>query len=631
MTLAIGFAVGKYEVLELLAAGGMGEVFRARDVALGREVALKVLPLRFAMDEQRRARFVREAGILSALNHANIATLYEVVELDGAQALVLELIEGETLADRIARAPLGFREVVDIARQIAAALECAHDKNIVHRDLKPENVKLRPDGQVKVVDFGLAKIIGDSREPPGAGVTATSLDPFGGAVLGTPAYMSPEQARGLTVDQRSDVWAFGCVLFEMLTRRRAFAGATASDTLVSILEREPDWPALGPDCPPEIDRLLRRCLAKERAQRLRHIGDAALDLADVVLPRAARDVPRRRGRPEPEPAADRHTAFAPWRRTFASRRALMAGGLAVAVAAAVPFAIGTRPIVTVGRRRAPERVDIDTPRTNNPHYMAVAPHGRRVAYVGDGENGLSLWIRSLDSEAAFPLPGVERASTLSYPFWSPDGRYVALRVGADLVKVDVARGEPETIARTVGLFRRGAWSVDGEIIFASDVIKRVRAGRSPAPVTQLARGETAHSAPAFLPDGVHFLYKATAQDARKIYVGSLAGEEPVPLLEAARALYVQPGFILFTRRETLFAQPFAAERLELTGEAVALVDGVYYVPTIDTSAFDASLSGSVAVRHAAERGNVRRHPITVFTDWRDLLDAPDAPLGLNEV
>jgi hypothetical protein len=650
MTLAIGFVVGKYEVLERLAAGGMGEVFRARDVSLGREVALKVLPPRLAIDEQRRVRFAREAEALAALNHPNIATLHEITDLDGVQALVLELIEGETLAERIARGSLDFREALAIARHIAAALEAAHDANIVHRDLKPENVKLRADGHVKLVDFGLAKVLGESRAGAAtAAATATSLDPFGGAVLGTPAYMSPEQARGAAVDQRTDVWAFGCVLFEMLAGRRAFGGDTASDTLVSVLEREPDWSALSGRCPALVERLLRRCLTKDRAQRLRHIGDARLDLEEAASPGSTeRGALQGRAQPPIEiaevgtpRAARSHRAPA-----VVSRRVVVCG--AVAAAAAVPliaqlrrYSGGARAAaervardaaperVAVGAaqgrvavKAVPERVEVATARTSNPHYMAVAPHGRRLAYVGDGGRGLALWIRSLDSAAARVLPRTEGAGTLSYPFWSPDGRYVALRVDEDLVKVDVETGEPETITRQVGLLRRGSWSAEGEIIFASKVIKRVRAGRSAVPVTELARNETAHSAPSFLPDGQHFLYKATAGGMKTIYIGSLSGTQAaVPLLEAARAIYVEPGFILFTRRERLFAQPFDSDRLALTQDPVPILDDVYYARSIDTSAFDASFLGSLAVRHYSKRPGDDAYPITVFADWSELLDA----------
>jgi eukaryotic-like serine/threonine-protein kinase len=650
MTLALGFQTGKYEVLELLGTGGMGEVFRARDTSLDREVAIKVLPARFALDAQRVTRFAREAKALAALNHPNIATVYEIAELDGVHALVLELIEGDTLADRIARGPLSLHEALEAARQIAAALEAAHEQSIVHRDLKPANVKVRADGTVKLVDFGLAKVLG---APPGVdthAATATSLDVLGGGVLGTPAYMSPEQARGLPVDQRADVWSFGCVLFEMLTARRAFGGDTASDTLVSILDREPDWTALPADCPALVRKLLRRCLTKDRKQRLRHIGDAELELAEAASERSLRPPGERtaagRATPRPEesatppfatrpPAAPpdravplaaapgRSSAPAPVEAAAVKRRPRVlryAAVVLLAVAAAAwlerdnvsvqgrPFSPGSSDATSAA---AATTFDIVTGRTQDPLplYLALSPDGRRIAYVaereGEGPSGTALWIRSVsESDDARMLPGTDRIGSLSYPFWSPDSRYVAFRAGSRLMKVDSAGGMPTTIARVRGLFRRGSWASSGDIIFASDVIMRVpAAGGDPEPVTRLdgARGEIAHSAPSFLPDGRHFLFKVTTGSRdRTMYVGSLdAGEAPVRLVEAARAIYVAPGYLMFARGERLFAQPFDAGRLELSGEAVPIVDHVYYADSIDASAFDATAKNLVLRRDSA--------------------------------
>ncbi len=650
MTLALGFQAGKYEVLELLGTGGMGEVFRARDTSLDREVAIKVLPARFALDAQRVARFAREAKTLAALNHPNIATVYEIAELDGVHALVLELIEGDTLADRIARGPLPLRDALEIARQIAAALEAAHEQSIVHRDLKPENVKVRADGTVKLVDFGLAKVLGAS---PGDvdthAATATSLDVLGGGVLGTPAYMSPEQARGVPVDQRADVWSFGCVLFEMLTAQRAFGGDTASDALVSILEREPDWTALPAECPALVRRLLRRCLVKDRKQRLRHIGDAELELAEAASERPSRppgeqaaagySTPRP-GVGAPPPLASPPLAAvpapsvplaaalggspAPAEAAAVTRRPRVLRYAAVALLSVAAAAWLERDwsslseILTRGvyigssssgatRAAAASTFDIVTGRTQDPLplYLALSPDGRRIVYVAEreGASGTALWIRSVsESDDARMLPGTGDVGSLAYPFWSPDSRYVAFRAGTRLMKIDPEGGRPEAIARVRGLFRRGSWASSGDIIFASDVIMRVpAAGGDPEPVTRLdaTRGDIAHSAPSFLPDGRHFLFKVTTAGRanRTMYIGSLdPAEAPVELVEAARAIYVAPGYLMFARGETLFAQPFDAGRLELSGDAVPIVDHVYYADSIDTSAFDATAKNLVLRR-----------------------------------
>jgi eukaryotic-like serine/threonine-protein kinase len=320
MALAQGSQFAEYEIVATLGIGAMGEVYRARDTRLGRDVALKVLPERFRLDAARLARFTREAQMLASLNHPNIATLHAVVEIQDAQALVLELVEGDTLAERIVAGPLPVGESLAVALQIAAALEAAHDHGIVHRDLKPANVKLRPDGTVKLLDFGLAKVVDPAVEGAGSCViTITAADIAPGGPLGTPAYMSPEQTRGAAVDQRGDVWALGCVLFEMLTGRRAFAGETVSDSIAAILEREPNWSVLPPDCPAVVQRLLRRSLVKDRNDRLRHVGDARIDLKEAILLSTA-DVARA------EPPA--RTGHGRMRQAWLAAGAIVAAGIA---------------------------------------------------------------------------------------------------------------------------------------------------------------------------------------------------------------------------------------------------------------------------------------------------------------
>ena len=583
MVLAIGTRLGPYDIVGALGAGGMGEVFRARDSKLGREVALKVLPDLVAHDADRLARFQREAQLLATLNHPNIAAVYGLEESSGISAIVLELVEGETLADRIARGALPVGEALEIARQIADAVEAAHEKGIVHRDLKPANVKITPEGRVKVLDFGLAKMYGagspqhDASQSP----TLSAMQTIGGVILGTAAYMSPEQARGKTVDRRTDVWAFGCVLYEMLTGRQAFPnGETVSDTLVAILSREPDWQALPSSTPPKVRALLERCLRKDARRRLQDIGDARVEIEE------ARDEPALSAvSGAPVRSRRRDYVWAAMALILLVTAALLGARLFLAPA---PDARSVQFQVL-----APEgaRIDIGQP---------LSPDGRIIAFTAISERGQpQIWVRPLDSASPRALPGTEQAQRL---FWSPDSQYIGFFAQGKLKKVAVTGGPPLVICNEAG--RDGAWGSGDVILIGGQPMKPLlqvsAAGGQPVAVTELGANEFSHDYPDFLPDGRHFLFMARTGSAEsfKVYVASLDSKERRVLPGiAAGARYSPSGHVLFARDGTLMAQPFDASRQELSGEPFPVAEGVpgpvapYSVSTNGSLAY---LSGGLA-------------------------------------
>ncbi|HYX20899.1 MAG TPA: protein kinase, partial [Thermoanaerobaculia bacterium] len=409
MTLQPGSRLGPYEILSPLGAGGMGEVYRARDARLGRDVAIKVLPAAFAADAERLARFRREAQVLASLAHPNVAHIYGVEEADGVDALVLELVEGETLAERIAGGPLPVDESLEIARQIADALEAAHERGIVHRDLKPANVKITPQGKVKVLDFGLAKAISGDPSSPDAtqSPTITAAATQAGVVIGTAAYMSPEQARGRTVDKRSDIWAFGAVAYEMLTGRKAFEGETISDTLAAVLRADVDWSALPAETPVATRRVLKRCLDRDLKTRFHDVADARIAMDE---------------------APDTAVAATPSNARIAARRTALWPALAAALL--VLAAVGWwRALETAAPSRAagPTRLAImlpagvSLPYDDNPVF-ALSRDGRQLVTVGEKEGASKLYVRSFADAEARPIEGTGDAKG---PFFSPDGNWVA--------------------------------------------------------------------------------------------------------------------------------------------------------------------------------------------------------------
>ncbi len=528
----------------------MGRVFRAHDSKLKRDVAIKALPEEFSSDAARIARFQREAEALASLSHSNIAGIHDVLELDGSKFLVLELIEGETLAQRIARSAIPVDEAIEIAKQIAEALEAAHEHGIVHRDLKPANVKIAADGKVKVLDFGLAKM----RDPitrPQEGLSNSPTVVSGtvpGVIMGTAAYMSPEQARGKTVDRSADIWAFACVLYEMLTSRKAFDGETVTDIFGAIVRGEPDWNAFPTEVPAHVRRLLRRCLAKDRKRRLRDAGSVLLELnegsGDAVV------VPVRKGE------------WLSW---------AIAGVLGIAFIGALVLALRPNP-------KPPELlVELTTPAGSDPgSSFAISPDAQKLVFLGAAENQARLWLRTFDSTIAKPLPGTENANN---PFWSPDSRSIGFFADGKLKRIDVGGGSSQTLSNAPNN-RGGTWGPNNIILFApvaSGAIFRVSdTGGEPTAVTHTELGRQAgHRFPQFLPDGQHFLfYVQGTPEARGVYVASLDGTVSLRLLDADSAATYAFGYLLFIRQSTLFAQKLEPQRLAVSGSPFAVAEQV---------------------------------------------------------
>jgi len=574
MALQPGDRLGPYGILAAIGAGGMGEVYRARDAKLGRDVALKVLPEAFARDAERMARFQREAKVLASLDHPNIASVYGLEDSSTTHALVMALVEGPTLADRIRSGPMPINEALRIAKQITEALEYAHERGIVHRDLKPANVKVTSDDAVKVLDFGLAKAIeGDAASLDIAtSPTISRMATLAGVLLGTAAYMSPEQAKGKSVDRRADIWAFGCVLYEMLTGQMAFRGESVTDTLAAVIKEEPDWSQLPAATPIRARVLLQRCLQKDPKQRLQAIGDARIALEEVLS-----------GAPDLALAGAAGISAPLWRRTLPW--ALFASAVtALAALALVHFREKPAPPAQLLRYEIfpPEKTSFET-RTRADAF-ALSPDGRHLIFTLRTPDGRTqLWVRDLDSLESRPLQGTEGATS---PFWAPDSRLLAFQAGSKLERIDISGGGPETIC-DVALLLGGAWNQDGVILLGGigGLAKVPATGGTPSPVTKVnsSLGEIEHGQPTFLPDGRHFLYVRLPGNAEGTYVGSLdSGPEsaPRPLLRAYG--HVAAGNILFLQNGTLMAQAFDASRMELQGDPVPIVQQVTDFTVSDT-------------------------------------------------
>ncbi|HXQ26723.1 MAG TPA: protein kinase [Candidatus Acidoferrales bacterium] len=593
--LSTGIKLGPYEIVSPIGAGGMGEVYRARDSKLGRDVALKVLPDAFARDAERMARFQREAKVLASLNHPNIASIYGLEDSGATHALVMELVEGPTLADRIRSGPIPIDEALRIAKQIAEALEYAHERGIVHRDLKPANVKVTSDDAVKVLDFGLAKAIeGDAASIDIANSpTMSRMATMAGVLLGTAAYMSPEQAKGKAVDRRADIWAFGCVLYEMLTGKMAFQGETVTDTLAAVIRAEPDWSRLSAATPPHVRVLLRRCLQKDPKQRLRDIGDARIALEEVLS-----------GAPQ-----DASVGASALRRPWFAWGAAAVFLLAFSGVSFVHFRErSTAPAAEAIRFEIPVPEKTTLPPNG---VFSLSPDGRQLAFFAAGaDNIYRLWVRPLGSLEARPLPGSE--SPQFPPFiWSPDSRYIAFDAGGKLKKVDISGGPPQTVCDLRALEVGGSWNSDGVIILgqAPGGLARVSAGGgSASPLTTLdsSRGEIQHVFPSFLPDGRHFIYLRTSikPENSGVYIGSLDAkpeeQDSKRLLATTYGTAFVPssdpgtGQLLFMRDGTLMAQPFDIHRMELVGEPATVAEQVGFF--IDFGFFSASTNGVLAYR-----------------------------------
>ncbi|MFQ5669205.1 MAG: protein kinase [Acidobacteriota bacterium] len=567
--------IAHYRITGKLGEGGMGEVFRATDTKLHREVALKVLPRSFAHDADRMARFAREAQLLALLNHPNIASIYGLEHDRGTDALALELVEGPTLAERLEQGPYPLEEALVVARQIAEALEAAHDQGIVHRDLKPANVKIKEDGTVKVLDFGLAKgVEGDSR----AGETAASptLSPTlsmaatrAGMILGTAAYMAPEQARAARVDKRADIWAFGVVLFEMITGRQAFTGETVSDILASVLKNDLDWDALPDDLPAPVGKLLRRCLTPDPKRRLRDIGEARIALEEHQAGAALSTM---------MPAPDAASAARPGRRR---RPSWISVGLGIVAALALAgWWHATRPAASRPVRLR-VRVSPDEPLFVRQGAAAVlSPDGMRLAYVTGSGAQRVLRLRSFDQLESSILAGTEGARD---PFFSPDGQWIGFFTDSALKKVSVVGGSPQTLCKTQDN-RGGTWGPDGTIIFASGTgtgLSRISAGGgTPEEITQPEKpGGSSHRYPQFLPGGRAVIYASRtgneSYDEGDIELLDLAsGERKILHQGGYYPRYLPTGQLTYIREGTLFGVPFDLERLEVAGPPAPLLEGI---------------------------------------------------------
>ena len=561
--LAPGSRVGAYEVVSLHGAGGMGVVYRARDTKLGREVALKVLLPAVAKDTDRLARFGREARLLALLNDPNIAQVHGFEEDDGVPALVMELVDGPTLAERIAQGALPLDEALAVARQIAAALEAAHEQRIIHRDLKPANIKVRPDGRVKVLDFGLAKLL-DSAAP--SDVSSASLtDTHAGIVVGTAAYMSPEQGQGRSVDKRTDLWAFGCVVYELLTGSRAFPGETRTSVMSNVLIAEPDWSALPATLPAAIRTLLCRCLEKDPKRRLDSAAIARIEIDDALAIGSHQPYPAVAGRDSPR------------------RRVL--GWIAAGLFAALVASAATRSGIWRESQSDEQRMQfmVLPPDNTSFRYAALSPDGRWLTFCGATDGSVQLWVHAVDGTSTRPLPGTDGAML---PFWSPDSRDIGFFAGGKLRRISVSGDVPSTLAN-VPVPTGGTWSRAGVILFGA----LGRAGLSQVSASggevttvirpDLNEQETDYLNPFFLPDGQHFLFNIlSGHPARRgVFVGSLDGAPNARLVEENSNAEYAPlpgggGALLFTREGALLAQRFDPERRRLDGEPVQVIDHV---------------------------------------------------------
>ncbi|MGB3564715.1 MAG: protein kinase, partial [Thermoanaerobaculia bacterium] len=644
--LMIGKTLSHFHVTAKLGAGGMGEVYRAEDTKLGRAVAIKVLPEAVATNPERLARFEREAKVLAALNHPHIAGIYslEAAEMAGEAAetagesaetagteagrfregatvhfLVMELAEGEDLAQRLARGPLPLDQALPLALQIAEAMEAAHERGIIHRDLKPANVMVAPDGLIKVLDFGLAKALqpeSDSNADLSMSPTLTAQMTQVGVLLGTAAYMSPEQAAGEVADRRSDIWAFGLLLAEMLTGRRQFEGKSVSHVLAAVLKDEPDLGRLGDEVPAGIVELIERCLRKEPKQRLQSIGDARVLLQELASEPATSARP---AQPRDAGSSVNWSRALPW-----ALFGLATAGLVVALwmmNAESPAANAVLKAAIL----PPENTSFYLAGWN-PGPAVVSPDGSKLAFSAQEDSGVvRLYVQALDADRAQALPGTESAA---YPFWSPDSRWVGFFTDVDqtLKKIDTAGGPPITVCEAEN-GKGGSWSRDGVILFSprSDTpIHQVSMdGGEPTAVTSITVGRhNSHRHPRFLPDGRHFLYQARGDSDSEsaVMVGSLDDGSSRELVASSTQAEYASDRLLFTRGDTLMAQPFDPDRLELSGEAAPLAEKILTVTGAALAIFSASEPGLLTYQAGGLDPGVT-------LEWRDRQGASLGTLG----
>jgi len=603
MALSPGTRIGAYEIVAAIGAGGMGEVYRARDTKLGRDVAIKVLPDSVASDEARRARFEREARTLAALNHPNIAAIYGVEDSGAVAALVMELVPGPTLADRLQRG-VGRPEACDIARQIAEALEAAHDAGIVHRDLKPANVKVREDGVVKVLDFGLAKALtaeasGDVTSPTMTSPAVTGL----GVILGTAAYMSPEQARGRPIDRRADIWSFGVVLFEMLSGRRLFEDETVTDTLAAVVTREPDWTALPADVPEAVRQLLARCLEKDPKRRLRDIGEARL-----VLSERAERVQPAPSAPAARPGPARVTKAPMWAVGTIAALAIALGAMTW-IRFAAPPASATVPALMRFDLQLPAGVELQL--AEHP-AVGISPDGRRIAFSAIEKGVRRIFVRGRDEAEAHAVAGTEGGLD---PVFSPDGRTIAFCTTAEIKRVVV--GEVPVSLGAVENPRGLAWLDNRTLIVAGQPrsgLTRITIDGSATKLTTLAaNGERTHRWPIALPGAKVVLFvvgsiaSPDSYDAAAVDALILATGERRRILEGASFVrYAPTGHLLFARGGSLYAVRFDAEQLKVTGDPVTVVPGIAVDSNTGAAHVDIAGDGTLVYAPGNPLSNLRR-------------------------
>ena len=599
----VGKTISHYKVLEKIGEGGMGEVYRATDTKLNRDVALKILPEQFASDAQRMDRFQREAEVLASLDHPNIGQIYGIEEAGQTKALVLQLIEGPTLAEKIAQGPIPVEETLKIALQIAEGLEAAHEKGVIHRDLKPANIKITPEGQVKILDFGLAKAL-EGETPPDSSLsqspTLTAAATQAGVILGTASYMSPEQAKGGTIDKRTDVWAFGCVLYEMLTGRQVFAAEDVSTILARVLDREPDFTPLPANLHPKLRDMLRRCLQKDAKQRYHDIADVRLDIQETladpsgVLVQPTGDV---------VPAAPQSKL--PWvAAIFVS--ILIAGIAAWNLKPETPSAvIRFSHVLPEGQQFTSDRP-----------FVALSPDGSRMVYVANQQ----LYLRVMDALDATPISGTDESPAA--PFFSPDGQWIGYfsRDDLQLKKIAVSGGAPVTLSDAENPFGPPSWGIDDMIVWGqSEGIMRVSAnGGTPE---LLIAGEAGPDLgfSQMLPDGESVLLSRGNRDSGQAVVHSLESGEPKVLFDGVFPKYLFTGHIVYTVDDVLFAVPFDLDTLEVVGGPVAMVEGVRAGPP----QYAVSDSGSLVFVPGGAEPSGRRTLALVDRDGEvELLNVP---------
>ncbi|HVS82974.1 MAG TPA: protein kinase [Pyrinomonadaceae bacterium] len=607
-TISPNTTIAQYRVISKIGEGGMGEVYRARDTKLGRDVAIKVLPAAFSADSERLRRFEQEAQAAGALNHPNILVIFHIGTHDGAPYIVSELLEGETLRERMAGAALPQRKAMDYGLQIAHGLAAAHAKGIVHRDLKPENLFVTNDGRVKILDFGLAKLTGAADVQAQTDIPTRRIDTDPGVVMGTMGYMSPEQLRGKAADHRSDIFSFGAILYEMLSGKRAFRGASTADTITAILREDPpDLSETNKTISPALERVVQHCLEKNPEERFHSASDLAFAIQALS---GSATVSAQTVAMAAQLARPRLGKYLPW---------IVAGVFALASIIMLPFAISSF-------RRTPARSNVIRAAILPPenanltalNLFAVSPDGVRLAFVARGASGQAmLWVRPLDALTAQPLAGTDGVSTVlgsSPPFWSPDSRFIGFFAGGKLKKIDASGGPPQTICDAPN-GRGGTWNREGVIVFApntSGPLHRVSAaGGASTAVTKLdeSRRQTTHRWPYFLPDGHHFLCRIGGSSAQNenngVYLGSLESQEQRLVLRADTSAAYASGHLLFAREGTLMAQPFDEKSFQLTGDAFPIAEHLQFDFGGARAIFSVSENGVLTFQSGIARGNTQ--------------------------